>query len=339
MQQGMSHLPLVLITPARNEEAFIEKTIDSMIHQTVPPRKWIIVDDGSTDKTSDIVEKYTARYPWMELIRRPHRRERNFAGKVHAFNAGLARAQSLAVDLIGNVDADISFGSDHFEFLTAKFCEDPSLGVAGTSYTQEGWDSLLDSFEGPTSVSGACQLFRVRCFQQVGGYRPNPAGGIDWIAVTTARMKGWKTRNYPERRFHHHRTMGTAEKSKLGALFDHGEKDYFLGGSPIWQLFRVAYRLTKRPIVLGSIALFCGYSFAALRRLERPVSDELMRFHRDEQITKLRAILASLVRLRKPDKCFVAPVAGMKGSANETGNHNHSASGVEFSGPYEERKA
>src|SRR5882724_3159420 len=226
MNQPGSLPPYVLITPARNEEAFIEKTLESMVHQTFPPIKWVIVDDGSTDRTPEIVESYAKQYPWIELVRRPQRKDRNFAGKVYSFNDGLARVQSLQVELIGNLDADITFGHDHFEFLLRKLADDPTLGVAGTAYTEEGFDSIRDSFEGQTSVHGACQLFRFKCFQEIGGYQPSKAGGIDWIAVTTARMKGWKTQNYPERRFHHHREMGTAERSKLGAMFDYGKKDY-----------------------------------------------------------------------------------------------------------------
>jgi biofilm PGA synthesis N-glycosyltransferase PgaC len=302
MDQRSTLPPYVLITPARNEEAFIEKTIESMIHQTHLPLEWVIVDDGSTDRTAEIVEGYTKRYPWIELVRRPHRKERNFAGKVHSFNDGFERVQHLPFRLIGNLDADISFEPEHFEFLTAKFTEDPTLGVAGTAYTQEGWDSTLDSFEGETSVHGACQLFRYQCFVDIGGYRANPAGGVDWIAVTTARMKGWKTRNYPDMRFHHYRLMGTAERSHVGAMFDYGEKDYFLGGSPVWQLFRVAYRATKKPVLFGGMALLCGYCWAALHRVKRPVSDELMRYHRREQMRKLRTILSSLIKFKKVEK-------------------------------------
>jgi biofilm PGA synthesis N-glycosyltransferase PgaC len=301
----LDHIQYALITPARNEEQFIEKVIQSMIVQTILPSKWVIVDDGSTDRTPEIVESYTKQSPWIELVRRPQRKDRNFAAKVHAFNDGFARVESLQVELIGNLDADISFGPDHFEFLLTKFMEDPLLGAAGTAYTQEGWDSTRDSFEGQTSVSGACQLFRRQCFQEIGGYRPSRAGGIDWIAVTTARMKGWKTRNYLERRFHHHRIMGTAERSPLGAQFDYGKKDYFLGGSPIWELFRVGYRMTKKPKFFGGIALLLGYCSAALQRVERPVSRDLMRFHRREQMAKLRAILGSLTRLRKMNKFMV----------------------------------
>lgn len=302
MSQTDNYPTYVLITPARNEEALIEKTIQSVIRQTVLPLKWVIVDDGSTDRTAGIVETYVKAHPWIHLVRLPQRPSRDFAGKVHAFNAGLERIQGHQVELIGNLDADISFGPDHFEFLLEKFKADPVLGVAGTAYTQEGWDSIRDSFEGEASVSGACQLFRYRCFLDAGGYRPNPRGAIDWIAVTTARMKGWRTRNFPERRFHHHRTMGTAERSSVGAMFDYGIKDYFLGGSPIWEFFRVCYRMTKKPPIMGGIALLCGYCWAAVTRVPRAVSPELMRFHRSEQMRKLRGLLSSLVRFKKVDK-------------------------------------
>jgi poly-beta-1,6-N-acetyl-D-glucosamine synthase len=288
----------VLITAARNEEAVIRSALESMVRQTRLPERWVIVDDGSTDRTPGIVQEFSSRHPFIELVSLPHRPTRNFAGKVNAFNAGLQRLQGIQWELLGNLDADISFGPDHFEFLLERFVEDGALGVAGTAYTEEGWDSTQDSFEGVTSVHGACQLFRHECFRDVGGYVANPAGGVDWIAVTSARMKGWKTRNFPERRFHHHRKMGTAQRSAVGAAFDYGRKDYFLGNSPLWEVCRVVYRTSKRPLVLGGVALGCGYCWAAVRRLDRPVSPELVRFHRDEQRRKLRIIFRSLLRLK-----------------------------------------
>jgi glycosyltransferase involved in cell wall biosynthesis len=295
----------VLITPARNEAAFIEKTLDSMISQTAPPLRWVIVDDGSSDKTAEIVERYVAHCPWIELVRRPQHVDRSFAGKVHAFNAGLARVQSLEFEVVGNLDADLSFDPDYLEFLIERFSEDPELGVAGTPFTEEGaYDSARDSFEGENHVAGGCQLFRRQCFEEIGGYVPNRAGGIDWIAVTTARMKGWKTRSFPEKRFHHYRTLGTAERSSWAASFSYGEKDYYLGGSPLWQLFRIAYRTMKQPI--EGIALLTGYCWAALRRIRRPVSREMIRFHRREQMKKLRAIFHTLLRFEKVDSFRVA---------------------------------
>jgi glycosyltransferase involved in cell wall biosynthesis len=277
-----------------------------MVAQTLVPERWVIVDDGSTDRTAEIVEAYTKRFPWIELVRRPQRLDRSFAAKVHAFNAGFERVQSLQCEIIGNLDADLSFEPDYLEFLMRKFSEDPKLGVAGTPFLEDGYDSARDSFEGENHVAGGCQLFRRQCFQEIGGYIPNRAGGIDWIAVTTARMKGWKTRSFPEKRFHHYRTLGTAGRSAVAASFSYGEKDYYLGGSSRWQLFRVAYRMTKRPVLIDGLALLSGYCWAAIRRTKRPVSPELMRFHRREQMKKLRAILGTLLRLRKVDSFRVA---------------------------------
>ena len=179
----------VLITPAHNEERFIGKTLESVTAQTLLPECWIIVDDGSTDSTGDIIERYAKRYPWIQVIHRPLRTERNFGAKVYAFNAGLQQVQSLRFDVIGNLDADVSFDGDYLAFLMEKFANDPELGVAGTPFLENGYDSARDSFEGENHVAGGCQLFRRNCLEDVGGYIANPAGGIDWIAVTTARMK------------------------------------------------------------------------------------------------------------------------------------------------------
>jgi glycosyltransferase involved in cell wall biosynthesis len=201
--QGQA-LTYVLITPARNEAAFIEQTIKAMVGQTVRPAKWVIVSDGSTDDTDEIVTKYANQYEWIELLRMPERRERHFAGKVHAFNAGYARVKDLEYDVIGNLDADITVESSHFEFLLKKFVEHPRLGVAGTPFREESfqYDYRFTSVE---HVSGACQLFRKECFEGIGGYTPIKIGGIDLVAVITARMKGWQTRTFPERICIHHR--------------------------------------------------------------------------------------------------------------------------------------
>jgi glycosyltransferase involved in cell wall biosynthesis len=302
-----NRMPYVLITPARNEERFIEKLIRSVISQTVPPSRWVIVNDGSTDATPSIVSGYVAKYDWIELLNLSPHRDRSFAAKVYAFNAGFERVKNLEYEVIGNLDSDISFEPDYLEFLMNKFQEDPNLGVAGTIFHQEGYSSATDSFEGQNHVAGGCQLFRRHCFQDIGGYIPNNAGGIDWIAVTTARMKGWKTRSFREKFFFHYRSLGTAERSLLASTFSYGEKDYYLGGHPLWEVFRGAYRATKKPYLLGGLALFSGYVSAFLRRMDRPVSDELMRFHRREQMKKLKTIFKSLLSFKKIDSFEVKP--------------------------------
>lgn len=303
MAQHHSLPPYVLITPARNEEAFIEKTIASVVQQTYLPRKWVIVNDGSTDTTASRIEPYLSKYEWIELVNLPVRRERNFAAKVYAFNAGQERVENLGYEVIGNLDSDVSLEADHFEFLLNKFKDNPRLGVAGTVFREEsGYNSETDSLEGQLHVSGQCQLFRRQCFADIGGYFANKAGGIDWIAVTTARMMGWKTRSYREKSFFHYRHLGTAERSAFAAAFSYGEKDYYLGGHPVWELFRVTYRMVKRPYVVEGLALGLGYSSAALRRLPRPISKELMAFHRREQMRKLGVILKSVVTRKPIDK-------------------------------------
>ena len=300
----ISTLPAyVLVTPSRNEEAYIGKTIESIIHQTVRPAKWVIVNDGSTDSTGAIAERYAAEHEWIEVVNRPVRKERNFAAKVHAFNAGQERLKDIDYEIIGNLDSDVLLDKDHFEFLLGKFRDEPRLGVAGTVFREEGgYNSGTDSFEGQNYVSGQCQVFRRECFEEIGGYFANKAGGIDWIAVETARMKGWKTRSFREKSFFHHRPLGTADRGVLAASFSYGQKDYFLGGHPLWELFRVSYRMTKWPYLVDGLALGLGYGLAAVRRLKRPVSKELMAFHRREQMRKLKAIVKRVLTFKPIDK-------------------------------------
>ena len=295
--------PYVLITPSRNEEALIEKTIQSVIRQTVLPLRWVIVNDGSTDSTGKIAERYAAEHDWIEVVNRPVRKERNFAAKVHAFNAGQERLKNLNYEIIGNLDSDVLLDKDHFEFLLEKFRDNPRLGVAGTVFREDGgYNSGTDSFEGQTYVSGQCQVFRRECFEEIGGYFPSKAGGIDWIAAKTARMKGWKTRSFREKSFFHHRPLGTADRGVLAASFAYGQKDYLLGGHPLWELFRVSYRMSKRPYLVDGIALGLGYGLAAVRRLNRPVSKELMAFNRREQMQKLKAIAKRVLTFKPIDK-------------------------------------
>lgn len=280
-------LTYVLVTPARNEAEFIEPTIQSVVAQTAPPLRWVIVSDGSTDGTDDIVRKYTAVHDWIELLSMPPRKERHFAGKVHAFNAGLARVVDLPYQVIGSLDGDVSFDRDYFAFLLEKMDQDPQLGLVGTPYkdtSREIYDFRYVSIE---DVSGCCQLFRRECFDAIGGYTPVRGGAIDTIAVLNARMKGWKTRTFTEKILLHHRKQGTAQAGPLRARFDTGMKDYVLGNHPLWQLSRVLYQMTKSPYVLRGAAIGAGFVWANLRRKERPISRELMRFHRREQMQRL----------------------------------------------------
>lgn len=287
----------VLVTTARNEEAYIEQTIRSVAGQSVLPEKWVIVSDGSTDRTEEIIKHNMTGKPWIELLIRPERKDRSFSGKAHAFNEGCRLLQDVDYDIIGNLDADVSFEPDYMECLVEKFEMDPELGVAGTDYIEGEFHSYRDSYISESHVNGQIQMFRKECFDEIGGYVPYPYGGIDWIAVTTARMKGWKTWSFPDRVFNHLRRMGTEGSSVLGARFHYGKKDYFLGGHPLWQVFRGTFQMTKRPYVLGGLAIIGGYVWAWMTGMEKAVSPELQKFYQKEQLNRLKGL--SLTRFWK----------------------------------------
>lgn len=286
------NLRYVLVTPARNEEAFIEDTIRSVVAQTARPARWMIVSDGSNDRTDDIVKYYASQHDWIEFVRMPEHRDRQFAAKANCFNAGYDRLKTMNFDLVGNLDADITFEPDFYQFLLSKFAELPRLGVAGTPFVEDaaqpGKHTYAHGSANLEHVSGACQIFRRECFEAVGGYVPIKGGAIDWIAVTTARMKGWQTRTFLKKSCFHHRKLGTGTDGKLMVRFRYGQKAYYVGGHPLWELLRGFFQMRERPFLLGGLWFLSGYCWAGLTRMKRPVSAELMAFHRAEQMARLK---------------------------------------------------
>jgi len=287
----MAMLPTyVLITPARNEADFIDLTLKSVVAQTVRPLKWVIVSDGSTDQTDHIVGKYLAEHPWIELVRMPGRRERDFAAKVRAFNAGYAKVTGMTFDIVGNLDADVSFDEEYFEFLLKKLAENPRLGVAGTPF-KEGSFQYDYRFTSIEHVSGQCQLFRRECFEEIGGFIPREVGGVDLVAVITARMKGWQTRTFTEKPYDHHRKMGRATQSALIVPLKGGRTDYLLGCHPVWEFFRCIYQMSQRPILLSGSLRLLGFTWAMIIQMEKQIPADVVRFRRKEQISRLRKFL------------------------------------------------
>lgn len=289
-----ARLRYVLVTPARNEEAFIEATILSVAAQTTRPERWVIVSDGSTDRTDEIVRRHAEANAWIELLRMPERRDRQFAAKANCFNAGYAALRGTPHDLVANLDADITFEAGYFEFLLSRFAANPQLGVAGTPFVEDRDAPEANSYAHRNAnlrhVSGACQVFRRECFEQVGGYVPIKGGAIDWIAVTTARMKGWQTRTFTEHVCFHHRKLGTGTHSPLAVRFHYGRKAYYVGGHPVWEIGRAAFQMRERPFVVGGLWFMAGYCWAFVTRTPVVVSPELKAFHRSEQMARIRRI-------------------------------------------------
>ncbi len=292
-------LPLyALVTPARNEARLIESTIRAVAAQTVRPLRWVIVSDGSTDGTDEIVDLHAAVHDWIELVRMPPREERHFGGKALAIHAGLERLQDVPYEVIACLDADITFESDYFEYLLDKLALHPELGIVGTPYkdtTSEIYDYRFVSVE---HVSGACQVFRRACYEEIGGYVAAKGGAIDTIAALTARMKGWKTRTFTDKICLHHRALGTAQSGPIEARFNLGKRDYAVGNHPLWEILRSLYQMTKKPLVVRGLALVAGYLWAAIQGAERPVSPELRAFRRKEQMSHLASMLIRPVTRR-----------------------------------------
>jgi poly-beta-1,6-N-acetyl-D-glucosamine synthase len=277
----------VLLTPAHNEEQYIERTAQSMISQTVLPRKWVVVDDGSTDGTAEIVARYAARHSFIQLVRNARDPERNFARKVVAFNRGLEELRDMPYDFIGNVDADISFGADYFENILRSFESDPRLGISGgivyTKFTRrfKTYDYTADS------VGGKVQLFRRKCFEDIGGYRPLKFGGIDATAEIMSRMHGWKVRKSFETPAYEHRPTGFAYGNPLVIKVCEGRRFYSLGYDPVFYLLRCLSRIHEYPFVLGSGAAMMRYLYGMIRRESIALPPEIVSYLRAEQRDKM----------------------------------------------------
>lgn len=281
-----------LISAARNEENYIERTIQAVIAQSYPPVQWLIVSDGSTDRTDDIVQWYALRQPFIKLIRIQPDSERNFGSKAHAINTGYDQLKAIPHDFIGILDVDVTFGPDYYEKVVYHMGKRPDLGIAGGIL----YDSWKGRFIRQTtnirwSVSGPIQMFRKECWQQIGGYL-RVRGGIDAVAEVMARMNGWKVRAYPELLVWHHRKTGSENHGLLAMSLRRGIEDYEIGYHPLFFLFSAMRRFNDKPRIFGSITMMIGYLGACLSKQRRIVPDEFIRFLHHEQIIRLRRVLS-----------------------------------------------
>ncbi len=288
----MRDMRYVLVTPARNEADYIENTLKSVTAQTIPPKKWVIVSDASTDSTEAIVERYAKKYPYIELVVRVAGTGRDFGSKVFAFNAGYERLEGEDYSFIGNLDADVSLDPDYFERLLQHFVERPKLGIGGGAiFEAAGGEYRARSGNRIRSVAGAVQMFRRECFQEVGGYSPIATGGIDTVAVVTAQMLGWEAESFPELMVRHHRITSTALGSgSISVNFRVGRRDYALGNHPLYQLCKSVRRSLNRPMIIGSYFQLAGYFWAALGNDRIAVPDDVYHYVRREQLARLRKV-------------------------------------------------
>lgn len=292
----MSRSSYVLVTPTRNNEATIGQTIMAVASQTHPPVRWIIVSDGSTDATDDVVRAGMARFPFLDLLRVDHDRTKGFASKVAAFNAGYAALAGVAHDYVGNLDADVTFDPTYFERLLAVLDGDHRLGIAGGTIVERNRTRTRRQRTSPNSVAGAVQLFRRDCFAETGGFAPLPGGGEDASAEIMARLQGWKVRTVADLEVVHHGRVGTRNGSALRAAFARGRTNYLLGYDPVFQLGVSCYRMADPPYVVGGVLMMAGFGWNAWRRPERALPQPAMAFLRREQRARVRSIAARTVQ-------------------------------------------
>ncbi len=278
----------VLITPARNEQEYIEKAIKSVVIQTVLPKRWVIVSDGSTDRTDEIVKGYQGDHDFIELLRRETDEERNFGSKVYAIQAGLERLNGVEYGFIGNLDADVSLEPDYYKRVLARFRDNPKLGIGGGILFElcgEKW--VRQQVSALWSVSGPIQMFRRQCYEDIGGYLPLRDGGEDAIAEVTARMHEWQVRSFCDIPVRHLRRTGTEKRNILIARFYEGVTRYSYGNSMMFEMVRNISRIGEKPYVFGSLFRFSGYCWALLRRERQDVPDDVVKFLRCEQMQRL----------------------------------------------------
>jgi glycosyltransferase involved in cell wall biosynthesis len=279
----------VLLTAAKNEGLYIGQTIESILAQSVLPVAWFIVDDGSTDQTAHIIERFAARNPFIRLLSSGTKSARSFGSKDKAINAAYEEAKKLDFDFIGILDADITFErDDYYESMLRFFSGNERLGIVGGYIHErsgEEWECRKGNSE--DSVAGGVQLFRRACYEQIGGYTPMNFGGEDWLAMIDARMNGWEVKAHPEFHVLHYRPTSSAGGRWRG-LFRAGMMDASFGSHPIFEIVKCARRFNAPPVLLGGLTRLAGYLWWRISGRAPLIAPKKVAFLRQQQMAKLR---------------------------------------------------
>jgi poly-beta-1,6-N-acetyl-D-glucosamine synthase len=280
-----------LITTAKDEEDYIERTIQSVITQTRLPQKWLIVSDGSTDRTDEIAKEYESKFDFIELMHVSKEHKRNFASAIFAFNIGYEKIKDQSYTFIGNLDADVSFDSTFYERLIDRFNGNMQLGLAGgTIYEEYRGEYVPRRYNQSRVVPGATQVFRRECFESIGGYIPLPYGGADWVANLYAEMKGWRVETFPDLIVNHHRPTATAGGILKGAL-RLGLLDCSVGCHPLMEIFRCIRFIGVKPYMLYAFVRMMGFGYGCLKREKRMVPEEFTAYLRKVHLRRLKSII------------------------------------------------
>jgi glycosyltransferase involved in cell wall biosynthesis len=255
-----------------------------MLQQTLPPRRWVIVNDGSTDDTADIVERATGSIEWIEVVNRFDRGHRSGEGGVEAFNVGVQRVEDIDWDFLVNLDGDLKFAEDYFERCLAEFATDSALGIAGGKVYDVYPDRIVHDPHPDFHVRGATKIYRRACWNDIGGLVE--ALGWDTLDEVKANQLGWATRTLAEPTIHQLRPTGRAAGTWSNWV-KNGAAAYQCGYYPGFVLMRAGRRLVQPPSITAPIGLLWGYLFAWLSRADRVDDPELLRYVRQQQLNRL----------------------------------------------------
>jgi poly-beta-1,6-N-acetyl-D-glucosamine synthase len=290
----------VLMTAAYNEEQNIGRTIESVLAQSVLPKRWVIVSDGSTDQTDEIVKKYAEGHSFISFLRVSRPPGRSFGSKVAALQAGYKLFDGVAYDFIGNLDADVTIGPDYYECLIGNLQDSPALGIAGGYVCEEKEGRFEDRRSNRVySVAHAGQLVRLECYEAIHGYAVLEYGGEDWHAQISAKMSGWDSQSFPDLKIFHHRHTGQAD-NLLRHKFRQGRMDYGFGSFLPFEIVKCIERFPEKPVIAGSLSRICGFLWSWISREKRPVSAEFVAFLRSDQKQKLRSLIPGLAKHTQP---------------------------------------
>jgi poly-beta-1,6-N-acetyl-D-glucosamine synthase len=275
----------VIITPVRDEEKHIEETIESVRQQTILPSEWVIVDDGSTDRTGDILDRAAARLPWIRVIHRTNRGFRKSGGGVmEAFYDGYNTLQCKDWDFIVKLDGDLSFSPEYFEKCFEHFSSDPKLGIGGGEIRHNISGELKIEENPRFHVRGATKIYRRTCWEAIDGLWPAP--GWDTIDEVKANMLGWTTYAFAELHLLHHRFTGT-EDGLVRTRVKHGLVCYISRYHPLFVAVRCLYRIAQKPYVIGSGAILYGFLKAHVTHPRRLEDRSYVAYIRGQQLRRL----------------------------------------------------
>jgi len=260
----------VVISPGRNEAEFMRQTLDSVIAQTIRPALWVIVDDGSTDESPQILADYASKHDWIRVVTRTDRGKRAVGpGVIEAFYAGYETIDPNDFTYICKLDLDLNLPPTYFEGLMTRMEADPYIATcSGKAYIWRNGELVNERHGDETSI-GATKFYRMSCFLALGGFvREVMWDGIDGHQC---RMRGWSACSWdsPDIRFIHLRPMGSSQVGVLTGRMRHGYGQYFMGTSFIYMLANAVNRLNEKPYVIGSFAMMWGWLKSALQRKPR----------------------------------------------------------------------